>query len=209
MTDSRVVGAPERRVHSPAVGTATAFVALGVVVGTWASRIPAVRRSTGLDNFELGFALLGIAAGALIAMPMVGRLVRPVGSGLLTAVGVGMCAIALPFTALAGGFVTLALALLGLGVSIGTLDVAMNAHAVAVEGASRRPLLASFHAAYSIGALAGAGGGALAAALLVGALANFIAVAVAVALASALLLPGRLLARTEASPQAPHPRACR
>lgn len=198
-TDSepeRVAAASQAR-RSPTVATATAFVVLGVIIGTWASRIPAVRRSAGLDNFELGFALLAIAAGAVLAMPLVGRLVRPFGSGRLTAVGVAMCCLALPLASFAGGFATLALALLCLGASVGTLDVAMNAHAVAVEFARKRSLLGRFHAGYSVGALAGAGLGALAAAASIGARANFIAVAGACAVVCAALMRKRLLPRGE------------
>jgi predicted MFS family arabinose efflux permease len=47
------------------------------------------------------------------------------------------------------------LALLGLGASLGSLDVAMNIHAVEVERAADRPLMSGFHALFSIGGFAG------------------------------------------------------
>jgi len=47
-----------------------------------------------------------------------------------------------------------------LGASIGSLDVAMNAHAIEVEQAAGRPLMSGFHACYSIGGFAGAGAAA-------------------------------------------------
>ena|SRR6266568_1255320 len=40
----------------------------------------------------------------------------------------------------------------------GTLDVAINAHAVEVEAAAKRPLMSGFHALFSIGGFVGAGG---------------------------------------------------
>jgi fucose permease len=51
------------------------------------------------------------------------------------------------------------------GASMGSLDVTMNAHGVAVERRYGRAILASFHAAFSIGGLAGGVIGALSAAI--------------------------------------------
>jgi predicted MFS family arabinose efflux permease len=49
-------------------------------------------------------------------------------------------------------------ALLLFGASLGTIDVAMNIHAVEVEAASHKPLMSGFHALFSIGGFAGSGG---------------------------------------------------
>ncbi|MFP3562428.1 MFS transporter, partial [Paraburkholderia sp. SIMBA_049] len=48
------------------------------------------------------------------------------------------------------------------GAAIGTLDVAMNIHAVSVEQRSKRQMMSGFHALFSIGGLVGAGGAAAA-----------------------------------------------
>ena len=50
------------------------------------------------------------------------------------------------------------------GAGIGSLDVALNSQAVDVQDAYERPVMSSFHAMFSIGALVGGGLGALAAA---------------------------------------------
>ena len=68
--------------------------------------------------------------------------------------------------------------LLAFGMAAGLLAVAINAQAVLVERGYRRPLMASFHACYSIGGLSGA--------LLGGILASVRAGPVAVCLAAAL-----------------------
>ena len=49
----------------------------------------------------------------------------------------------------------LAVALFGFGASLGSLDVAMNIHAVEVERAADRPLMSGFHALFSMGGFAG------------------------------------------------------
>ena len=69
----------------------------------------------------------------------------------------------MPLPALAPSFALLLPAAMLLGAGNGSLDVAMNAHGVAVERRHESPILSSFHAAFSAGALIGAGGSALAA----------------------------------------------
>ncbi len=49
-----------------------------------------------------------------------------------------------------------------LGAANGVMDVAMNAHGVAVETRLQQPIMSSLHGMFSLGGLLGAGGGALA-----------------------------------------------
>jgi MFS family permease len=128
-----------------------------------------VRDRVGAEEAELGLALLGIAVGSMLAMPVAGWLCeRRGGRGVAIASGFAYCAaIALP--ALAGDVPQLAAALLLVGATAGTLDVSMNVEAIAVERAYRRPLMPSFHGWFSVGGLAGALAGGAIAALAVGA----------------------------------------
>jgi predicted MFS family arabinose efflux permease len=73
---------------------------------------------------------------------------------IIIAGGLGL-ALVLPLLAIAGSPVTLALALLAFGAALGSIDVAMNIHAVEVERAAGRPLMSGFHALFSIGGFAG------------------------------------------------------
>jgi fucose permease len=88
-----------------------------------------------------------------------------------------------------------------LGAMVGTIDVAMNAHAVAVERALGRPILNGCHAAFSIGAVAGSllGSGAAAAGLS----RTVHYVLLAVLLVPATVLLGRMLLPGEAHPGTP------
>jgi hypothetical protein len=61
----------------------------------------------------------------------------------------------LPFLSAAATPLALAAALVGFGASLGSLDVAMNIHAVEVERTADRPLMAGFHALYSVDGFAG------------------------------------------------------
>jgi len=61
----------------------------------------------------------------------------------------------------APSFATFILAGFTMGIMIGSMDVSMNAHGIAVEKALRLPTMSLFHGAFSIGATAGAFAGAI------------------------------------------------
>ena len=88
------------------------------------------------------------------------------------------------------------------GLANGVLDVSMNVHGLAVERKLGRPILATLHAGFSFGALAGAGAGGLVAAAGWGSAApgRRIAVGVVVALTTyRFLLPREV----DAAPEGP------
>lgn len=169
------------------------FLANGVAFGTLAARIPAIKDRLSLGDGELGLALLFIALGALCAFPLVGRLIAATGSRPVTRAGLVLMPAALALVALAPSLPALMAAALALGAANAALDVAMNAHGVAVENRLGRPILSSLHAGWSIGGLAGAGLGALLAAGGVDAQVNLILVPAAFCglalVASRALLP--------------------
>jgi predicted MFS family arabinose efflux permease len=63
----------------------------------------------------------------------------------------------LPALAVAVTPLMLTCALFAFGAALGAMDVAMNAHAIAVQRAAGRPLMSGFHALFSVGGLIGAG----------------------------------------------------
>jgi predicted MFS family arabinose efflux permease len=185
------------------IAMGTSFLVLGVTIGSWASRVPSVRQAVGLGTLQLGIALLGLAGGAVVAMPFVGWLVGRLGSARLICAGVAMCAITLPLTSFSRTFTELALALFALGTSIGTVDVSINAYAVGLEQRVGRSMLSSFHAAFSVGAFLGAGVGALAAALYASPTTQFLIVAACGAGLWATGVPRRLDWAAGVLPRAP------
>ncbi|HEX6696362.1 MAG TPA: MFS transporter [Solirubrobacteraceae bacterium] len=140
------------------------FFLNGLIFGEWAARIPAVRDRVGLSDGELGIVLACAAIGSLIAMPIAGGRAARIGSRRATRVAFALMCVASGIIALAPSLVVLCALALFYGASMGSLDVSMNAHGVAVEKRYDRAILASFHAAFSIGGLAGGVIGALAAA---------------------------------------------
>jgi hypothetical protein len=144
--------------------------------------------------------LFGAPAGLLVAQPLAGALtVRHGSRPLVAAAPLYLSAVVLP--ALAVDLLTLLLAVTVVGAANGVLDIAMNTQGVAVERTLGKRLFSSLHAAFSFGALAGAGSAAAVAAAGVDPLPH-LAVDAAVAAALALVL-ARGLVRDQGQPEGP------
>ncbi len=143
--------------------TMVVFVVLGAVQGTLGSRMPALKDQAHLSDGLLGLALLGVPVGSILAVQVTGRWIAARGSAHPTAVGALVMSLATVVPAFATGLPSLLTALVLVGLGMGVTDAAMNAHAVTVEKAYARPIMAAFHGFASLGALLGAAGGAVAA----------------------------------------------
>ena len=171
------------------------FLADGVMVGSWASRIPAVKDGLGLTTSQLGVALFAMSLGALVSMPLAGWLDERVGSARIALVALLGGGSSLWLAGVAGSLGALVGALALFGAGFGAVNVAGNAQGIALERAYARSILSSFHAAFSAGGLIGAAAGGLAAARGVEPPAHFAAVAVTLALVA--FGAGRLLPRAD------------
>ncbi|MFJ8659622.1 MFS transporter [Streptomyces sp. NPDC093795] len=140
----------------------TLFFALdGFLFAGWVVRIPAVKQQTGASAGDLGLALLGVSAGAVITMTLTGRLCRRYGSHAVTVATAVLLSLSVALPALTRSPLTLGLVLLVFGAAYGGINVAMNSAAVDLVTALRRPVMPSFHAAFSLGGMLGAGLGGL------------------------------------------------
>ncbi|MFF9287304.1 MFS transporter [Streptomyces griseosporeus] len=140
----------------------TAFFALdGFVFSGWVVRIPAIKQQTGASASALGLALLGVSAGAVVTMTLTGRLCRRYGSHRVTVVCAVLLSLSVALPPLTHSAAALGAVLLLFGAAYGSINVAFNSAAVALVAALRRPVMPSFHAAFSLGGMAGAGLGGL------------------------------------------------
>ncbi|GAA5033893.1 MFS transporter [Streptomyces siamensis] len=140
----------------------TTFFALdGFVFAGWVVRIPAVKEQTGASASTLGLALLGVSAGAVITMMLTGRLCRRFGSHPMTVACGVLLSLSVTLPPLTHSAGTLTAVLLVFGAAYGGINVAMNSAAVDLVAALRRPVMPSFHAAFSLGGMIGAGLGGL------------------------------------------------
>jgi predicted MFS family arabinose efflux permease len=155
------------------LAVAAIFLVNGAMFANWVARVPAVKDHVGAGAGALGLALLGLAGGSLVTMPLAGRLCERIGSGKVVLASGLAAALALSGPALAPNAPALGVALAIYGGAFGLLDVAMNVQAVAVVRRVGRPIMPWFHAAFSLGGLAGATTGALAAELGLSSLTHF------------------------------------
>lgn len=144
---------------SPATRLATrlSFLVAGFGIACWAPLVPFAKERLQIDSAMLGLLLLCIGIGSILAMMATSPLTaRYGGKPVIVASGIAL-ALILPLLTIAATPVTLGLALLLFGAALGSLDVAMNVHAVEVDRAADKPVLSGFHAQFSIGGFAGAG----------------------------------------------------
>jgi MFS family permease len=140
----------------------TLFFALdGFIFAGWVVRIPAIKAQTDASASTLGLALLGVSAGAVITMTLTGRLCSRLGSARVTVVCGALLSLSIALPPLTHSPLALGLVLLVFGALYGGISVAMNSAAVDLVTALRRPIMPSFHAAFSLGGMVGAGLGAL------------------------------------------------
>jgi MFS family permease len=159
MTEARLELAADRSVGPPwpqRLGTLSVFLANGLGIGSWAASIPRIKADLALSDAGLSFALLAFAAGGIVAMPLTGLLAHRFRSGLASIVGGFAFAAAIAAIGFGSSLEILSATAFLAGMTSGVMDVAMNANASDVERRWGRPLMSSFHAAFSLGGAAGA-----------------------------------------------------
>ncbi len=140
----------------------TGFFALdGFLFAGWVVRIPEIKAQVHASAGLLGLALLCVSAGAVAAMGPVARLcVRHGNHAVTVAASVLLClSVALP--PLTHSVLALGGVLLLFGAGYGAMNVGINSAAVDYVASVGRPIMPSFHAAYSMGGLLGATVGGL------------------------------------------------
>lgn len=147
----------------------TIFALGGVAVSTWGPRLPELRSDLGLGNAAVGLVLAGVTLGSVTGLGAASALLSWLGSrraicGTLWVVGAAIATIGVGAgLAHSVAFTTAGFVLVGAG--IGAVDVMINVEGAAVEGAAGKTLMPLMHAAWSAGAIVGAGIGAGCAAL--------------------------------------------
>lgn len=194
------VSRPSAR-HARVTITAIFFLN-GATFAAWYARLPAIQNDLGLSPGALGLALLGAPLGLLVAQPVAGALIARRGSRAVVALApLSLVLVVLP--ALAVSLPTLLLATVGVGAANGVLDIAMNAQGLTVERRAERPLFSSLHAAFSFGALGGAGAAAAVAGAGVAPVPHLLVAGGVAAVVAAVLSPGLLADEDTASRRAP------
>jgi MFS family permease len=142
------------------------FTLSGLDIATWLGRVPSIRDSLHASTFEMGLLVIGMSAGSIVGLTVAGHIVGRLGARAGARIAsaclvVGMVSASAAVT-FGGGFWTIWVCLIAFGFGNGLLDVSMNVSGATVERATGRTVMPLFHAAFSLGTLAGAGLGSIA-----------------------------------------------
>ena len=118
-----------------------AAAAFGSFWGAWGASVPRLREQAGVDDGQLGIALLFIGAGALPAMLLTGRALDRWGLRFAVAAIVALGAAGFGVALTAHDFVPLCVGLVVVGLASGATDVAMNSIAGRAEQESGVPII--------------------------------------------------------------------
>jgi MFS family permease len=144
--------APLGRARLAAAG---AFATQGLVFISLTTRLPDFSDRWQLSDIELSGLLLMMVllagVGSVLAETFAGRH----DSATLLRAGLAVIAIAVPMMALAPSLATFIAGMAGYGVALGVVDATTNMQAVALEHRYGRPILPSFHGAWTLGGLVG------------------------------------------------------
>jgi MFS family permease len=144
------------------------FTVVGMAGASMMVRLPQVRDSLEVTNGTLGLLLLGGAIGAMSGLLMVGKFIAH--RGTKNAITLGMTiwfigSLLYPLSLAFHSPILFFIAGIVSGFGAGMTDVGINVDGSAIEQRLGRSAMPKMHAAFSIGALSGAGLGTLATAI--------------------------------------------
>ncbi len=150
----------------------TVFFVTGLGFATWASRLPSVKATLGIDDFGVGVLLFVMGAASIVGLSLANVVVARWGArrgmfGTISAFAAGLLITGFGVQ-FAESYTVVSVGLAVMGVGMASTDVMMNVEAAAVEQSFERTLMPLFHALFSLGTVAGAGAGVAMAAWSVG-----------------------------------------
>jgi MFS family permease len=186
------------------------FTASGLSIATWASRVPAIKQTLGVDNIQVGMMLLGAGIASIVGLSLAsvvlarfGARKGMLGAMLLFAVGVAVIGVG---TDIAQSYALVVTGLVLFGMGNGAVDVMMNVEGAAIEKQLNKTILPLFHAFFSFGTVIGAGLGVAAVAAGLDVLAHTAVIAVSIvvlAFVSIANVPARAAAMDPDAADAP------
>jgi predicted MFS family arabinose efflux permease len=169
------------------------FFSSGFIFATWGVHVPTVKAHYGLDEAQLGLALLAAGAGAMFGLTSAGRWIGRHGPRRIAAISGCVYALLLAGLIAMPGYFALMGLLAAFGLVTSVFDVAINTEAAQLEMQSGTPLMSGMHGMFSLGGMAGAASGSAVLAAGMGAQLHLLLVAAAmvllVAVSSTRMLP--------------------
>lgn len=128
----------------------------GLAFASWASRIPDIKTALSLSDAQLGTLLFMLPLGQLATMALSGRLVTVYGSNKVLQFSAPVYVIVLACLGLVSQSWHLGLVLFFFGVVGNMCNISVNTQGVVAENLYSKPIMSSFHGAWSIAGFTGA-----------------------------------------------------
>ncbi|MFP5022027.1 MFS transporter [Pseudonocardia phyllosphaerae] len=155
MVERTLAARPGRTERRARTGVGLVFLTNGLVYANVLPRFPQIKDQLGLSNAELGTAVAAFPLGALLAGLTAGTLIARFRSSRVASFGMVAIAAGIVLVGLAPNWGLFAVAMFLAGAADSVVDVAQNAHGLRVQRRYGRSILNSFHALWSVGAVAG------------------------------------------------------
>jgi MFS family permease len=132
------------------------FVGNGFAFGVWSAHISVFKQNYELSNAQLTIPLFTLALGAILSMPVVGRVFHRFDSSALAWKGQICYAVALSLLPWTTSLTWLAMGTFGFGLLRGMVDVSTNTQAIITERAYDSAVMSSLQGFWSLGGVIGA-----------------------------------------------------
>ncbi|MGW6776027.1 MFS transporter [Streptomyces sp. NPDC055037] len=146
----------DARLRHGRLSLALSFFVQGVTFALLVTRIPAIQDRYGISDALLPVFLAAVPVLAGVGSVVTEKLVARVRPGVVLRWAQPVVLLALLGAGAGGEVWQLGIALAAFGLSVGALDASMNMLGVSLQRAYGRSIMLGFHAAYSLGGIAGA-----------------------------------------------------
>lgn len=147
---------PGEQLSRTRLAVAVLYFCQGLCFATWASRIPEIKMMLQLSEAQLGSILFVMPVGQLLSLPLVGYLVEKYGSKWMTVASLLMYTAVLIGLGLSQTVWQLSSMIFLFGVAGNMFNISVNTQGVGVEKRYDRPIMSSFHGAWSLAGFCGA-----------------------------------------------------
>ena len=142
--------------HPESRSVGVLFLINALVIGNWLVRIPDIKYALGLNDAQLGMALLGAPLGVIVFTPIATWIMNRYGVGRAVIFSASLMISSVIGLGMVGSFYQLTFALFFFGGFNGVLDISMNGVANAVEQRISRVIMSTSHGFWSLGAMVAA-----------------------------------------------------
>lgn len=133
------------------------FIAQGLCFASWASRLPDIKSDFNVESYlHYGLLMFLIPIGKFIAIPLVGFLLPRIGSKKTVLISITGYTLSLFMVCLMPNITGLGIAMFLFGTFWNMTDISLNTQAIEVERIFGKPIIATFHASWSLAACIGA-----------------------------------------------------